>query len=80
MAEDSDRWERVQRSSASREAFQAKPSPVALHNTAERRRNLDQEEAARDRLVFLWVVFFLGAAGLVLLLVFAANRMAPAAG
>ncbi len=77
MADDSERWQRVQRSSGSRKSFQAKPSPVALHSTAERRRNLDQEEAARDRRVFLWALLLLGIAGLVLLLLFAATRLGP---
>lgn len=68
----------MQRSSASRGSFQAKPSPVSLHLAPERRRNLDQEEAARDRTVLLWVLLLLGIAGLVGLLVFAASRLGTA--
>ena len=75
MSEESERWERVQGESRSREPFRAKASPVALHTDAARRRNLDKEEAARDRMIFSWVLLVAGIAGLVAVLVFVMTRL-----
>lgn len=75
MAEESDRWERAQRESRSRQPFEAKASPVALHTDANRRRNLDKEEAARDRLIFRWVVLVAGIALLMVVLFFIVTRL-----
>ena len=75
MSEESERWERVQGESRSRDPFRAKASPVALHTDAARRRNLDKEEAARDRMIFSWVLLLLGIAGLVAVLLFVMTRL-----
>ena len=75
MSEESERWERVQGESRSREPFRAKASPVALHTDAARRRNLDKEEAARDRMILSWVLLLLGIAGLVAVLLFVMTRL-----
>ena len=75
MSEQSERSERVQGESRSREPFRAKASPVALHTDAARRRNLDKEEAARDRMIFSWVLLLLGIAGLVAVLLFVMTRL-----
>lgn len=76
MSEESERWQRVQGASRVREPFQAKSSPVSLHTDAARRRNLDKEEAARDRMIFSWVLLLAGIAGLVAILVFVTTRLA----
>ena len=75
MSEESELWERVQGESRSREPFRAKASPVSLHTDAARRRNLDKEEAARDRMIFSWVLLLLGIAGLVAVLLFVMTRL-----
>ena len=75
MSEESERWQRVQGKSRSREPFRAKASPVALHKDPDRRRNLDKEEAARDRMIFSWVLLVAGIAGLVAVLVFVMTRL-----
>ena len=75
MAEEPDRWDRVQSESRPRQPFEAKASPVALHTDANRRRNLDKEEAARDRLIFRWVMLFAGIALLMVVLFFIATRL-----
>ena len=75
MSEESERWERVQGESRSREPFRAKASPVSSHTDAARRRNLDKEEAARDRMIFSWVLLLLGIAGLVAVLLFVMTRL-----
>lgn len=75
MADDSERWTQVERQSRTRERFQAKASPIVLHHDPSRRRNADQEEAARDRLIFRWVVLVLGLAGLLGLLLFVTKRL-----
>ncbi len=69
------RWEKVQGESRSREPFRAKASPVALHTDAARRRNLDKEEAARDRMIFSWALLLLGIAGLLATLLFVMKRL-----
>ncbi len=75
MSDESERWERVQGESRGREPFRAKASPVALHADAARRRNVDKEEAARDRMIFSWVLLLLGIAGLVAVLLFVMTRL-----
>jgi hypothetical protein len=75
MSEESERWEKVQGESRSREPFRAKASPVALHTDAARRRNMDKEEAARDRMIFSWVLLVLGIAGLLATLLFVMKRL-----
>ena len=75
MAEESERWERARSKSRSRQPFQAKASPVALHTDANRRRNLDKEEAARDRLIFRWVVLIVGIALLMTVLFFLITQL-----
>lgn len=75
MADESERWNRVQRRAGTRGPFQAKASQVALHTDPERRRNLDKEEAARDRLIFRWVMLILGIALLVGMVVFLLPRL-----
>lgn len=57
MPDEIERWERVQESSSQqRKPFQARSSTDSRHADAYRRRNLDKEEAARDRLIFRWVL------------------------
>lgn len=75
MAEESERWHRVQGESRSREPFTSKASPVALHADANRRRNLDKEEAARDRLIFRWVALLVGMALMMGLMIFVVTRL-----
>ena len=75
MPEESERWDRAQRGSRSREPFEAKASPVALHADANRRRNLDKEEAARDRLIFRWVALVAGIALLMVVLFFIVTKL-----
>ena len=75
MADDSERWERAARESRSREPFHAKASQVALHADANRRRNLDREEAARDRRIFRWVLLVVGVALLMAAIIFIATRL-----
>jgi hypothetical protein len=76
MADESERWNRVQRPDGPRAPFQAKASPVALHTDPARRRNLDKEEAARDRLIFRWVLLVFGILALLGLLLFLLPRLA----
>lgn len=75
MADETERWNRVQGESRTRQPFTPKASPVALHTDPERRRNLDQEEAARDRLIFKWVLFVIGLIALLGLMVFLIPRL-----
>ncbi len=75
MAEDSERWERVQRNARGHEPFQAKASGASFHVDANRRRNLDKEEAARDRLIFRWIMLVVAVAVLLALLVFVLSRL-----
>lgn len=75
MADESERWNRVQHRSGSKERFQAKASQVALHTDPQRRRNLDKEEAARDRLIFRWVMLILGVALMVGMVFFFLPRL-----
>ena len=75
MADDLKRWARVQRGSRNPQPFHAKPSPVSLHMDANRRRNLDKEEAARDRVIVRWTMMFLGLAALMGVLLFVALRL-----
>jgi hypothetical protein len=75
MADDSERWQRVQKRSLVREPFHSKASPVALHMDPQRRRNLDKEQAARDRMIFRWVMFVLSIAGLLALMMFVLMRL-----
>ncbi len=75
MAEESERWQRTQGKSNIREPFHAKASPVALHTDPARHRNLDKEEAARDRLIFRWVLLLVAACGLIGLMIFIVNRL-----
>ena len=42
---------------------------------ASRRRNLDKEEAARDRVIFRWVMLIVGMLFFVALLLFIINRI-----
>jgi hypothetical protein len=76
MADESERWDRVRQDSGSREPFQSKASPVALHADANRRRNLDKEEAARDRVIFRWVLLVAGLAFFMVVLFFIVTRLA----
>lgn len=75
MSDESDRWNRVQRPQSDRQRFQAKASPVALHTDPARRRNLDKEEAARDRVIFRWVLLILSVLALLGLLMFVLPRL-----
>ena len=75
MAEDSERWDRVQRNPRRTQPFQAKASSVTLHTDANRRRNLDKEEAARDRLIFRWFMLIVAVALLMILLVYVLARL-----
>ena len=77
MSEESERWDQGPRESRTRtsQPFQAKASPVALHTDANRRRNLDKEEAARDRLIFRWVVLVAGIALLMVVLFFIVTQL-----
>lgn len=75
MADDSDSWSRSPRESPSRGAFQARASPVALHADARKRRNLDKEEAARDRLIFRWALLVIAILSLLGLMLFIASRL-----
>jgi hypothetical protein len=75
MDNESDRWDRVSRAPGNRQRFQSKASPVALHADANRRRNLDKEEAARDRVIFRWVLLLVGIAFLMGVLFFVVTRL-----
>lgn len=75
MADESERWNRVQRPDGPRAPFHAKASPVALHTDPARRRNLDKEEAARDRMIFRWVILVMGILGLLGLVLFLLPRL-----
>jgi len=75
MSDESERWNRVQRPQSDRERFQPKVSPVALHTDPARRRNLDKEEAARDRVVFRWVLLVLTVLALLALVMFVLPRL-----
>lgn len=79
MADDSDQWDRVRHDSGSREAFQSKASPLALHADANRRRNLDKEEAARDRVIFRWVLLLVGIAIFMVVIFFVVTRLSQPA-
>lgn len=60
MPDETERWERVQESSSQqRKPFQARSSTDSRHADAQRRRNLDKEEAARDRLIFRWALLLI---------------------
>lgn len=75
MADETERWSRVQKETRTREPFQAKASPAALHTNPERRRNLDKEEAARDRQIFHWLVLIFGILALLGILVFVVTHL-----
>ena len=78
MNNESNKWTRMQRvqsDSSNPERFQAKASPVSLHMDASRRRNLDKEEAARDRMIFRWVMVIVGILCFTALLLFIINRI-----
>ena len=75
MADESERWDRVQKEDRTREPFHARASPVALHADANRRRNLDKEEAAKDRLIFRWVILVVGVGLLMLVMFFIITRL-----
>jgi hypothetical protein len=79
MADETERWNRVQRPEGDRGRFQAKASPVALHTDPARRRNLDKEEAARDRLIVRWALLILGILTLLGLLMFILPRLGTGA-
>lgn len=75
MADETERWDRIQQDRSDRSPFQAKASPVSLYASPERRRNLDKEEAERDRLVFRWVMFGLFFVGLIGALFLVASQL-----
>ncbi len=75
MADESERWAQAQKDRENREPFQAKASAVALHTDPQRRRNLDKEEAERDRLIFRWVMMVGGFLLLVGLLFFVIGQL-----
>ena len=79
MADDHEQWDRTQPSVSAREPFQAKASPVALHADANRRRNLDKEEAARDRMMFRWVALVVGVLVFFAVIFFVISRLGGAA-
>lgn len=57
MSDDTERWQRVQDAPRRSERFHARNSTDSRHADADRRRNLDKEEAARDRQIFRWALF-----------------------
>lgn len=63
MRNQTDRWERAQRAPVAREPFQARNSTDSRHLDTQQRRNPDLEEAARDRLIFRWVLLMLSVLG-----------------
>lgn len=79
MADDSDQWDRGSQDTGSRETFQSKASPLALHADANRRRNLDKEEAARDRVIFRWVLLVVGIAIFMGVMFFVVTRLGQSA-
>jgi len=78
MADDHKRWARMQRESRNPQPFHARPSPVSLHRDANRRRNVDVEESARDRVIVRWTMLFLGVAALMAVLFFVVQRLRSA--
>jgi hypothetical protein len=78
MSNESKKWARmqgVQSDSSNAGRFQPKASPVSLHMDASRRRNLHKEEAARDRMIFRWVIVLVGICCFAALLLFIIDRM-----
>ncbi|MES2705541.1 MAG: hypothetical protein V4726_02950 [Verrucomicrobiota bacterium] len=75
MPDEIERWERVQESAKHRQPFQARSSTDSRHADAHRRRNLDKEEAARDRLIFRWVLLVVSIAAVLGALILMARNM-----
>ena len=75
MENEADRWDRSTRTPGDRQQFQSKASSVALYADANRKRNLDKEEAARDRVIFRWVLLLVGVVFLMGMLFFVVTRL-----
>lgn len=72
MPNQTDRWEQTPRAPIARQPFQARNSTDSRHLDVEQRRNQDVEEAARDRLIFRWVLLLfslLGVLGAMILII-----------
>lgn len=78
MADEIERWERVQGTPQQRQPFQARNSTAARHADPHLRRNMDKEEAARDRIIFRWVLVVLSLIGLLMVLILVARSKAGA--
>lgn len=76
MADETERWERVQGTPQQRQPFQARNSTAARHADPDLRRNMDKEEAARDRIIFRWVLVVLSLIGLLAVLILVARSKA----
>jgi hypothetical protein len=75
MSDEIERWERVQGAPQQRQPFQARNSTASRHADPYQRRNLDKEEAARDRIIFRWALVVLSLIAVLTVLIFVARGM-----
>lgn len=73
MSDEIERWERVQGAPQQRQPFQARNSTDTRHSDPYQRRNLDKEEAARDRVIFRWSLVVLSLIGVLATLIIVAR-------